>query len=100
MVSIHSSSSERSSVASHSPESSPTQQPNSVAPTFSLNNSSAAFITHFQNQQSLKLHQPAATRAPRGNAIPIVNPTTGTTMSSPPPSVSPARMQQAIGRRW
>lgn len=47
----------------------------------------------------MKLHQPAATRA--RNAIPIINPATGISMSSPPPSVSPARMQpQAVGRRW
>ncbi|KAK1772934.1 hypothetical protein QBC33DRAFT_510742 [Phialemonium atrogriseum] len=100
MVSIHSASSERSSVASHSPESSPTQQPNTVAPSFSLNSTSPAFVPPFQtHHSSLKLHQPAATRA-RGSAIPIINPSTGITMSSPPPSVSPARMQQAIGRRW
>jgi hypothetical protein len=94
--------SERSSLASNSPESSPTQHPTSVAPAFSLNSSSPPFIPpSFQSQHSsgLKLHQPAATRA-RGNAIPIINPLTGITMASPPPSVSPARMQQTIGRRW
>ncbi|KAK1639354.1 hypothetical protein BDP81DRAFT_313796 [Colletotrichum phormii] len=92
------SSSERSSLASNSPESSPTQQPQTVAPGFSLNSSSPAFIPPAYQQSSLKLHQPAATRA--RNAIPIVNPATGITMSSPPPSVSPARMQQGMGRRW
>ncbi|KAB5528112.1 hypothetical protein GE09DRAFT_413436 [Coniochaeta sp. 2T2.1] len=95
-------SSERSSLASLSPESSPTQQPTTVAPPFSLNSTSPAFIPpSFQSHNSgLKLHQPAATRT-RGNAIPIINPSTGITMASPPPSVSPARMQQhAIGRRW
>jgi hypothetical protein len=94
-------SSERSSLASSSPESSPTQQPQTVAPVFSLNSSSPPFIPPaFQSQQSsLKLHQPSATRA--RNAIPIINPSTGATMSSPPPSVSPARMHQhTIGRRW
>ncbi|CAI4219680.1 unnamed protein product [Parascedosporium putredinis] len=98
LVSIHSAS-ERSSLASGSPESSPTQQPQTVAPAFSLNSASPSFIPPaFQNQQSsLKLHQPAATR---GRAIPIVNPLTGATMSSPPPSVSPARMQQMPLRRW
>ena len=107
IVSIHSASSERSSLASNSPklEHSPSQ-PVQATPAFSLNSSSPPFIPPtFQSQQSssLKLHQPAATR-PR-NAIPIVNPLTGITMTSPsPPSVSPgaqgSRMQQAIGRRW
>lgn len=101
LVSIHSSSSERSSLASNSPQSSPTQQPSHVASGFSLHSSSPAFVPpSYQSQHSgLKLHQPAATRA--RNAIPIINPATGISMSSPPPSVSPARMQpQAVGRRW
>ncbi|KZZ94924.1 hypothetical protein AAL_05035 [Moelleriella libera RCEF 2490] len=99
LVSI-SSASERSSLASNSPESSPTQQPQSVAPGFSLNSSSASFIPpSFQSHHSsLKLHQPAATRG--RNAIPIINPATGISMSSPPPSVSPAAMHQPLGRRW
>ncbi|KAK3343706.1 hypothetical protein B0T25DRAFT_304706 [Lasiosphaeria hispida] len=99
LVSIHSSSSERSSLASNSPQGSPTQQP--IAPSFSLNSSSPPFVppTYQSQQSSLKLHQPSATRA--RNAIPIINPATGISMSSPPPSVSPARMQpHAIGRRW
>lgn len=98
LVSIHSAS-ERSSLASTSPDSSPTQQP-SVAPAFSLNSSSPPFVPPaFQAQHAgLKLHQPAATRG--RNAIPIVNPATGAAMSSPPSSVSPARMHQAMGRRW
>ncbi|KAJ4151214.1 hypothetical protein LMH87_011928 [Akanthomyces muscarius] len=98
LVSI--SSSERSSLASNSPESSPTQQPQSITPGFSLNSASPSFIPppSLQSQQSsFKLHQPAA----RGrNAIPIINPLTGITMASPPPSISPARMQQNMGRRW
>lgn len=98
LVSI-SSASERSSLASNSPESSPTQQPQTIAPGFSLSSSSPAFIPpSFQSQQDLKLHQPAVTRG--RNAIPIVNPATGASMSSPPPSVSPARMQQSMGRPW
>lgn len=100
LVSIHSSSSERSSLASDSPQGSPTQQPTTIAPPFSLNSSSPPFVPPtFQSHQSLKLHQPSATRA--RNAIPIINPLTGITMSSPPPSVSPARMQQqSIRGRW
>jgi hypothetical protein len=101
LVSIHSSSSERSSLASNSPQGSPTQQPTQVASSFSFNTSSPSFIPPaYQSHQSpLKLHQPSATRA--RNAIPIINPATGVSLSSPSPSVSPARMQpQAVGRRW
>jgi hypothetical protein len=91
LVSIHSASSERSSLASNSPQSSPTQQPTTIAPGFSLN--SPYLPPVYQSQQAtLKLHQPSATRG--RNAIPIINPATGITMTSPPPSVSPARMQQ------
>jgi hypothetical protein len=95
-----SSASERSSLASNSPESSPTQQPQTVAPGFSLNSTSPAFIPpSFQVQHAtMKLHQPSATRG--RNAIPIINPATGITMSSPPPSVSPGRLQHSMGRRW
>ncbi|KAK4236438.1 hypothetical protein C8A03DRAFT_16916 [Achaetomium macrosporum] len=101
LVSIHSSASERSSLASNSPQGSPTQQPTQVASSFSFNSSSPSFIPPaYQSHQSpLKLHQPSATRA--RNAVPIINPATGVSLSSPPPSVSPARMQpQAVGRRW
>ncbi|KYK58431.1 hypothetical protein DCS_05446 [Drechmeria coniospora] len=98
LVSI-SSASERSSLASNSPESSPTQQPQTVTPGFSLNSSSPAFIppSYPSHQANVKLHHPSATRG--RNAIPIINPVTGISMSSPPPSVSPAAMQ-ALGRRW
>ncbi|KAL2174343.1 uncharacterized protein P884DRAFT_209342 [Thermothelomyces heterothallicus CBS 202.75] len=100
LVSIHSSASERSSLASNSPQGSPTQQPTQVASGFMLHSASPAFVPPpYQTQQSaLKLHQPSATR-PR-NAIPIVNPATGISVSSPSPSASPARMQQSVGRRW
>lgn len=99
LVSIHSSSSDRSSLSSGSPESSP--QSTQVAPdsAFSLNSNSNPYIpSGYATHATLKLHQPAATRI--RNAIPIVNPSTGISMSSPPQSVSPARMQQALGRRW
>ncbi|OAA49119.1 hypothetical protein BBO_02164 [Beauveria brongniartii RCEF 3172] len=98
LVSI--SSSERSSLASNSPESSPTQQPQSITPGFSLNSASPSFVPPpvVQNHQpAFKLHQPSA----RGrNAIPIINPLTGITMTSPAPSISPARLQGHPIRRW
>jgi hypothetical protein len=75
-MSINSASSDRSSLSSGSPESSP--QSHQVAPHsgFSLNSNSAAYIPSYQSQPTpLKLHQPAATRI--RNAIPIVNPLTG-----------------------
>lgn len=98
LVSISSASSDRSSLSSNSPNSSPTQHPQQVA-AFSLNSTSPAFVPPALHQQSsMKLHQPHATRI--RNAIPIINPANGLTMSSPPPSVSPARLQQALGRRW
>lgn len=87
--------SDRSSVSSGgSPQSSP--QSHQVAPEpFSLNSNSNPYIPSYQSQPTaLKLHQPAATRI--RNAIPIVNPSTGVRMASPPASVSPARMI----RRW
>lgn len=99
-MSINSSSSDRSSLSSGSPESSP--QSHQVAPDthFSLNSNSHPYVPSYQTQPTpLKLHQPAATRI--RNAIPIVNPLTGV-RSSPPQSVSPARMMNPhnIGRRW
>lgn len=100
MISIHSASSDRSSLASGSPEASPQSQQVSPDSNFSLNSASNPYVpTGYQGQSGLKLHQPAATRI--RNAIPIVNPTTGISVSSPPQSVSPSRMQQqTIGRRW
>lgn len=100
LESINSSSSDRSSLSSGSPESSP--QTHQVTPdsSFSLNSNSNPYVPSYQSQHiPLKLHQPAATRI--RNAIPIVNPLTGT-RSSPPQSVSPARMmvQQQQSRRW
>ncbi|KAH8816269.1 hypothetical protein F5884DRAFT_216040 [Xylogone sp. PMI_703] len=100
IISIHSSASDRSSLSSGSPEASPQSQQVSPDSGFSLNSNSNPYIaTGYQSQPALKLHQPAATRI--RNAIPIVNPSTGISMSSPPQSVSPARMQQqSLGRRW
>ncbi|KAK4164978.1 hypothetical protein QBC43DRAFT_41118 [Cladorrhinum sp. PSN259] len=97
-ASVTSSSSERSSLASNSPQGSPTQQPTQVAH-FPLHSGSPVFVPAYHQTSALKLHQPAATRS--RNAIPIINPATGGVMSSPPPSVSPARMQQqTLARRW
>jgi len=93
-----SSGSDRSSISSGG---SPQHSPQSVQATpepFSLNSNSNPYIPSYQSQPTtLKMHQPAATRI--RNAIPIVNPSTGVRMASPPSSVSPARMQQQI-RRW
>lgn len=83
------------------PQTQPTQQ---LQPTFSLatateNNYNP--ITGFQsNSNNMKLHQPSALRT--RNAIPIVNPSTGMRVPSPPSSISPAMMQQQTygGRRW
>lgn len=102
IFSIHSTSaSERSSLASNSPESSPTQQPQQIAPAYVVGSCSPPYMPpafHAQ-QSSVKIHQPSATRA--RNAIPIINPTTGISMTSPSPSVSPSRMQPSLGgRRW
>lgn len=107
LQSIHSSSSD-GSISSGSPQSSPLQQQiqpqQQVTPSFSLpptsNNSynSSNFQSN-NNQHQLKLHQPAALRT--RNAIPIVNPSTGMRVPSPPSSISPAMMQQqTYARRW
>lgn len=75
------------------PQIQPTQQ---VQPTFSLatateNNYNP--VTGFQsNSNNMKLHQPSPFRT--RNAIPIVNPSTGMRVPSPPSSISPAMMQQ------
>ena len=110
--SIHSSSSD-GSLSSGSPQSSPVQpqlQPSQqVQPSFShasASNSNYNPITGFQStssaQQQMKIHQPAPFRT--RNAIPIVNPSTGMRVPSPPSSISPAMMQQQQqtygGRRW
>ncbi|KAI4260122.1 MAG: hypothetical protein L6R42_004206 [Xanthoria sp. 1 TBL-2021] len=108
LQSIHSSSSD-GSLSSGSPHSSPLQQQiqpqQQITPSISLSsasnnhyNPSAGFQTNNDHQQ-LKLHQPAALRT--RNAIPIVNPSTGMKVPSPPSSISPAMMQQqTYARRW
>ena len=109
LQSIHSSSSD-GSLSSGSPQSSPLQpqiQPSQqVTPSFSLSsaasNNSYNPGTGFQssNNQQMKIHQPSALRT--RNAIPIVNPSTGMRVPSPPSSISPAMQQQQhnFTRHW
>ncbi|KAJ9623253.1 hypothetical protein H2203_006192 [Taxawa tesnikishii (nom. ined.)] len=102
LQSIHSSSgSDRSSLSSGSPEASPLQHQVQPTPSFLVSSAPNSYNnTPYQHnaQQHMKLHQPLAQRT--RNAIPIVDPSTRT-VASPPPSVSPARMQQQfVGRRW
>ncbi|KAF2761800.1 hypothetical protein EJ05DRAFT_522008 [Pseudovirgaria hyperparasitica] len=105
LQSIHSSGSDRSSLSSGSPASSPLQHQLQPTPTFVLSASSNNTYTppSYQSQPSSQpnIHQPLAQRT--RNAIPIVNPSTRT-VASPPPSVSPARQMQYINnnnnRQW
>lgn len=103
--SIHSSASDRSSMSSGSPNSSPLQhqvQPAQQIPTnISLSPASSASYNPSSvlssNFNQLSYQQQSAARVRR--SIPIVNPTTGVTLSSPPTSISPGIMQ-ASQRRW
>lgn len=105
--SIHSASSDRSSLSSGSPDTSPLQhqiQPvQQVTPSISL--SPAQTNSYVQagvagNLNHANFHQSAANQANRTRkVIPIVNPNTGMTLASPPSSISPA-MMQAAQRRW
>ncbi|SMR58729.1 unnamed protein product [Zymoseptoria tritici ST99CH_1E4] len=101
LQSIHSSSgSDRGSLSSGSPESSPLQHQVQPTPSVMLSTVPNAYNTSsFQQAQHIKLHQPMAQRS--RNAIPIVDPSTRS-VASPPMSVSPARQmqQQYITRRW
>ncbi|EEH47320.2 uncharacterized protein PADG_03418 [Paracoccidioides brasiliensis Pb18] len=91
LQSIHSYASDRSSLASLSPDSSPLQhqiQPaQQVTPSISLSpasisNASASAAAAFgYSLNQMKIHQPSAVRV--RNAIPIVNPSTGMRVSSP-----------------
>jgi Domain of unknown function (DUF4452) len=105
-MSIHSGSSDRSSLSSGSPDASPVQhqiQPQrQVTPAISLSSAAtASFVSpNFSNMNNqMKIHQPSAVRT--RNAIPIVNPSTGMRVASPPSSISPGMMQQTTAaRRW
>ncbi|KAL2829294.1 hypothetical protein BDW59DRAFT_38735 [Aspergillus cavernicola] len=103
--SIHSASSDRSSLSSGSPDTSPLQhqiQPvQQVTPSISLSPASSntylhSGVTSNYNHQ-VNFQQPSAVRTRK--VIPIVNPSTGMTMTSPPTSISPGAMQNAQ-RRW
>jgi hypothetical protein len=94
-----SSGSDRSSLSSGSPESSPLQhqiQPEQITPALSLSAATSAYVSPaFHN--NLKVHQPSAIRS--GNkAIAIVNPSTGNRIASPPSSISPGMLQMT--GRW
>ncbi|KAL1957401.1 hypothetical protein VTO42DRAFT_6081 [Malbranchea cinnamomea] len=105
LLSIQSAASDRSSLSSGSPDSSPLQhqiQPaQHVAPSISLSPASLhAFATSTlasQNFNQTKVHQPSAVRT--RNAIPIVNPNTGMRVASPLSSVTPGNLH-ADNRRW
>jgi hypothetical protein len=97
-----SSGSDRSSLSSGSPESSPLQhqiQPDQITPALSLSSAATSnYISQpsFSSNQALKVHQPSAIRSGT-KAIPIVNPSTGNRIASPPNSISPGMMQM-VGR--
>lgn len=102
LQSIHSSSSsDRGSLSSGSPDGSPLQHQVQPTPSFLLSSAPNTYNPGFQqqhHQQQMKLHQPLAQRT-RNNAIAIVDPSTGS-VASPPLSVSPGRMQnQYMPRR-
>lgn len=103
-LSIHSTS-DRSSLSSGSPDGSPIQhqiQPSQqVTPAISLSSSAAPFVSpNFSTMNNhTKIHQPSALR--NTSAIPIVNPSTGMRVPSPPSSISPGMRQPATtGHRW
>ena len=101
LQSIHSSSSsDRGSLSSGSPESSPLQHQVQPTPSFLLSGAPNTYNPAQAGfQQHMKLHQPMAQRT--RNAIPIVDPSTRS-IASPPLSVSPGRQmqQQYVPRRW
>ncbi|KAL2011167.1 hypothetical protein VTN00DRAFT_3885 [Thermoascus crustaceus] len=101
--SIHSSGSDRSSLSSGSPDSSPLQhqiQPaQQVTPSISLSpvSTNSYIPSGINNLNQMTFQQPTAVRTRK--VIPIVNPHTGVTLSSPPTSISPGVMQNGQ-RRW
>lgn len=104
LLSIQSAMSDRSSLSSGSPDSSPLQhqiQPaQQIAPGVSLSpGPSAAYnmaSMAMNNNMNATFQQPT-TRTRK--VIPIVNPQTGATLTSPPTSINPGMMQNGQ-RRW
>ncbi|QDS74273.1 hypothetical protein FKW77_003337 [Venturia effusa] len=98
LQSIYSSGSDRSSLSSGSPETSPLQHQIQPSTNYLLPPSTGNFSSNPYQQSSSPqsmLHQPSAQRSRNAAAIPIVDPSTRA-VASPPPSVSPARqMHQA-----
>ncbi|KAK3046931.1 hypothetical protein LTR09_011615 [Extremus antarcticus] len=95
-----SSSSDRGSLSSGSPDNSPLQHQVQPTPSFLLSSAPNTYNGYQQHhQQQMKIHQPMAQRT--RNAIPIVDPSTRS-VASPPLSVSPGRQmqQQYVSRRW
>lgn len=100
--SIHStSSSDRGSLSSGSPEGSPLQQQAQPTPSLLLSSVPNTYTPGMFSHAPSKLHQPMAQRS--RNAIPIVDPSTRS-VASPPMSVSPGRQlqqqQQYVRRQW
>jgi hypothetical protein len=97
-----SSMSDRSSNSSGSPSASPLQHQvhpqQQVSPPFTLAPSFQPAPAFSAQPATHKILQPTAVRSHK--AIPIVNPSTGMRVASPPNSVSPGRMQQQTYRRW
>ncbi|KAJ5654256.1 hypothetical protein N7520_011481 [Penicillium odoratum] len=98
--SIHSAGSDRSSLSSGSPDTSPLQhqiQPvQQVTPAISLSPASANSYVHgVTNPNQLNYQQQPANRTRK--VIPIINPNTGMSLASPPSSMA---MMQAAPRRW
>ncbi len=121
LSSLPSSASDRSSLSSGSPSSSPLSHqaqpvPAHISPPYSLaapvfqpsstSSSGSSSNSHHAHHAyghlagpHMKIHQPAAQRARK--VIPIVNPTTGMRVASPPLSLSPGRLQAGgYARRW
>ena len=109
--SIYSSSSDRSSLSSGSPDSSPTQhqlQPLSappvnvttpIPPTFVSPPSFVSNMVNMNSNNNLKIHQPSPYRVRQ--PLPIVDPNNRSRVASPPSSVSPGVMQaSAAGRHY